>query len=85
MMWGNGWGMGSMWLIVPLMIVVAVLLVLMILIAVRLFSSTGGGVAPTISGPHTKTSARLILDERFARGELTAEEYRERVQLLGEG
>ncbi|MHA7224011.1 SHOCT domain-containing protein [Arthrobacter sp. RHLT1-20] len=31
-----------------------------------------------------KSQARLILDERFARGELTAEQYRENVKVLGE-
>ncbi len=29
--------------------------------------------------------AREILDERYARGELSTEEYRERLQRLGEG
>ncbi|KUM38253.1 hypothetical protein [Arthrobacter sp. EPSL27] len=34
--------------------------------------------------PGGKSQARLILDERFARGELTAEQYRENVKVLGE-
>lgn len=35
--------------------------------------------------PGGRSQARLILDERFARGELTAEQYREHVKELGEG
>ena len=38
--------------------------------------------APGIPGG--KSQARLILDERFARGELTAEQYRENLKVLGE-
>ena len=34
--------------------------------------------------PGGKSQARLILDERFARGELTAEQYRENLKVLGE-
>ncbi|MGO4192428.1 SHOCT domain-containing protein [Arthrobacter sp. YAF17] len=34
--------------------------------------------------PGGKSRARLILDERFARGELTAEQYRENLKVLGE-
>lgn len=34
--------------------------------------------------PGGKSQARLILDERFARGELTAEQFRENVKVLGE-
>jgi putative membrane protein len=34
-------------------------------------------------GRPTSSRAREILDERFARGELTAEEYRDRIDTLG--
>lgn len=34
--------------------------------------------------PGGRSQARLILDERFARGELTAEQYRENLKVLGE-
>lgn len=37
-----------------------------------------------LASPPGKSQARLILDERFARGELTAEQYRENVKVLGE-
>lgn len=40
---------------------------------------------PWPGGPGTPRSrARQILDERFAAGELTAEQYREQVRVLGE-
>ena len=34
--------------------------------------------------PGGRSQARLILDERFARGEVTAEQYRENLKVLGE-
>lgn len=43
------------------------------------------GTPPAGPGvPGGKSQARLILDERFARGELTAEQYRENLKVLGE-
>ncbi|BCW69253.1 SHOCT domain-containing protein [Arthrobacter sp. NicSoilB8] len=39
--------------------------------------------APPISPPG-RSQARMILDERFARGELTVEQYRENLKVLGE-
>jgi len=43
------------------------------------------GTPPGGTGfPGGKSQARLILDERFARGELTAEQYRENLKVLGE-
>ncbi|MBA4103835.1 MAG: hypothetical protein C0488_16640, partial [Arthrobacter sp.] len=39
-----------------------------------------------LPGPEAgRTRAQQILDERFARGELSEEEYRERLRVLGEG
>jgi len=43
------------------------------------------GTPPGGTGfPGGKSQARLILEERFARGELTAEQYRENLKVLGE-
>ena len=39
--------------------------------------------APPVSPPG-RSQARLILDERFARGEITIEQYRENLKVLGE-
>jgi putative membrane protein len=45
----------------------------------------GPGTPPGAPGyPGGKSQARLILDERFARGELTADQYRENLKVLGE-
>lgn len=83
MMWGYGWDMGWSWLFGLLMLVGIVLLVAL---AVRVFGGSsrwGGGPGPT--GPTGGPSrARQILDERYAKGELTVEQYREQVQVLGE-
>ena len=74
--WGHmdGWGGGWMWLWGTLMMFS---LVAIIAGAVWLFArgrdqASGGGV----------TRARDILDERYARGELTTDEYRERLDQL---
>lgn len=92
MMWGYGADMGWMWLWGVLMLVGIALLVL---VAVRLFAGGGrsgfqpGGYNPPghpgPGGPWPgRSRARQILDERFAKGELTADEYREQVRVLGE-
>lgn len=83
MMWGYGTNMGWMWLWGLLMLVGVALLVL---VAVRLFASTrtrADQQGP--AGPYLgRSRARLILDERFARGELSAEQYREHLRVLDE-
>lgn len=89
MMWGYGQGMGWMWLWGPLLLIGVLVLVLL---AVR---AAGGGIRggygprnPDGYGPSATpggSRAREILDERFARGELTAEQYREQLRVLGEG
>ena len=66
MMW-NGPMMGWMWIWSLLVLAV---LVALVWLTVRL---TGGRLA----GPST-SSARKILDERYARGEIDEEEYRRR-------
>lgn len=85
MMWGYE-NMGWMWLWGLLMLIgIAVL----VLLAVRLFGS-GGGYGPggrqgPGGPPQGRSRARQILDERFAKGELTAEQYRDQLRVLGEG
>jgi putative membrane protein len=85
MMGYYGEGFGLMWLWGLLLLVgIAVL----VLLAVRIFTggvSRGPGPGPGPVGPYSgKSQARLILEERFARGELTAEQYRENLKVLGE-
>lgn len=92
MMGYYGDGFGWMWLWGLLLLIGIGVLVLL---AVRLFAGGRGG--PAQSGPYGaqpygqqgytpggKSQARRILDERFARGELTADQYRENLKVLGE-
>lgn len=78
MMWGYGYEIGWMWLWgVFLLAGITVLVIL----AVRLLT---GGVRHDGPSPAGRSQARRILDERFARGELTTEQYRENLKVLGE-
>ncbi|SFN61909.1 putative membrane protein [Mycetocola miduiensis] len=82
-MWGSGWDMGLLWLFGSLLLAGIVLLVWL---AVRVFaggSGRSGGPRParSVLGP---SQARQILDERYATGELTAEQYREQIRVLSE-
>lgn len=78
--WGHmdGWGpMGAggwMWLWGLLL-----LIGIIVLIVVGILALTRGGSSRDGGG---RSRAREILDERYARGELTTEEYRERLQEL---
>ncbi|MDD7967940.1 SHOCT domain-containing protein [Actinomycetospora sp. DW7H6] len=82
-MWGYGWDGGWM---VPLMGVSAVLwwvLVVAIVVGVvRWLRVAPGG---TSGGPGPRGEARDILDRRFARGEIDADEYAERRRVLSGG
>ena len=78
MMWGYGYsGWGWMWVVGAL---VAAGIVVLAVVLIR--NSTSSTIAVTSGAPVTSTP-RQILDERYARGELTTEEYRERVKTLG--
>ncbi|WP_347110889.1 SHOCT domain-containing protein [Paenarthrobacter sp. S56] len=86
MMWN--YAMGNGWMV--LWTVAALLgLALLVLITVRLFSNgnsnAGTGAERRFNPPVSRRSnARMILDERFARGELSVEAYRENLRILGE-
>ena len=79
--WGGhmGWG-GGWWMLIwgSLMMVGLVVLI------VWLVRNTGGSGSAGTSGEDSLASARRILAERYARGELSTEEYRERVEQLGD-
>ena len=86
MMFGYGYGMGWMWLW-GLLALVGILILIFVVVRV----TTGGirrnetsGNFPA-AGAVERRTPRQILDERYARGELTTEEYRERLSVLGEG
>ncbi len=63
----------------------------LVYVVVRVLMSASSSSTPPSAAPgpalvpSASVSARQILDERFARGELTTEQYREQVQTLGEG
>jgi putative membrane protein len=67
-----GWGAGGMWL-GPLFMIIP--LALLIVAIVTLARWMGGGNA---NGAGRVRTARDILDERYARGEIDREEYQRR-------
>ena len=74
----HGYGYGSMWPMGAMMfgwLVLTVLAVAVVVWAVVRFSSPG-------AGGHDTSTARRILDERYARGELDTEEYSRRLTAL---
>jgi putative membrane protein len=72
----DGWGGGWMWL---WGIAMMVLFVILIMWLVRAASGTN---TPSSTPKDPTDRAREILAERYARGELTTDEYRERVEQL---
>jgi putative membrane protein len=87
MMLGNGFGMEWGWLFGALVVVG---LVLVAVVVVRVFAggykgAATGAATASQEVPGAGTSARQILDERYAAGELSTEEYEERLRVLGSG
>jgi putative membrane protein len=76
--WGHmdGWDAGWMWLWGIAMMVLFVVLVVWVV------RTVAGGHVSSPSTPDPLDRAREILAERYARGELTTQEYRERVEQL---
>ena len=75
MMWGYGGG-AWMWIVGGLVLIGVVVLVVVLIRSATAGTNVGATPAATTSTP------RQILDERFARGELTTDEYRERLETL---
>ncbi|WP_020108134.1 SHOCT domain-containing protein [Nocardia sp. 348MFTsu5.1] len=83
MWWNNGMGWGGWVLMVLLM---AAFWGVVIVGVVALFRTVGiGRQLPYDTDAHSRPSAKTILDERFARGEIDAEEYRIRRDQLRTG
>lgn len=87
-MMGGGIGMGWWWAIGLL---VAIALIWVIIRGVRTTGENSGqnsGQEPRdtdIGAAENPGGARVILTERYARGELSAQEYQERLRILDEG
>lgn len=79
MMWGYGYN-GGIWMwVVGGLVVIGIVVLAVVLIR----NLTVRGKADTTAAAATSTP-RQILDARYARGELTTEEYRERIETLGD-
>lgn len=81
-MWGGrynmmGWG----WVVAA--VLVALLVVAVIVLLRFIPRRMNGTESRPASGPVGNTTPRQILDERYAKGDLTTEEYLERVKHLG--
>lgn len=72
MMWGYGWGMS--WFGWTLMILIWLVVVAGVIWLVRALAGPRGSAGGDAGGD----SARRILDERFAAGEITPEDYEAR-------
>jgi putative membrane protein len=79
MMWGDGWGG---WLFGPIAFLLFIIAVVALVIAVARWFGRSGTAAGDPQ-PAQKTAID-ILKERFARGEIDVEEYREKRRLLEE-
>lgn len=88
MMWGDGmgWGMGWAWLFWILLVLGVIVLVTLLVVVLARGGSAAGRrgragpeVPPTGAG---RSRAREILEERYARGEISVEEFQERRRAL---
>lgn len=81
-MFGNGNGTGGWMFFGVLMMLGLVLLVVVAVWAIGGGLRRGGTDGPTRSQGRSEPQARRLLDERYARGDLTTEEYQERLRVL---
>lgn len=86
MMWyGDGYGWGG-WVLMSLGMVAFWTLFAVLLVAlVRGLRDDRGARRDQGAPPEPRPAARQVLDERFARGEIDAEEYKARRDLLESG
>jgi putative membrane protein len=84
MMWysGDGWGWAGWVLMTVGMVAFWALVITAVVLVVRYLAGPRGAAASQ-SGPG-QTSAEGVLAERFARGEIDDNEYRQRLSLLRE-
>ena len=80
--WGNsGWGWGA-WVFMGIMMLIFFALVAAVFIAVLRPGGWSRGGSTSLPGAGRVDDALRILDERFARGEIDADEYTKRRDLL---
>ena len=78
MMWGQGFSWGWMFFGGFMMILFWGSIIALIVLAVRGLTGSGSGSSTANAAPaNTSGSALRILKERYARGEVTKEEYEE--------
>jgi len=84
MMWygSNGWGWGGWILMTVVMVLFWAAVITAVVLAIRYVASPRG----TAAGPPSSWQPRAqdLLSERFARGEIDDDEYRQRLALLRE-
>ena len=79
--WGDGgWGWGAWVSVTVMMVSFFAVIAAVLLVLVRFGSRAGDGAAPRAVGG-TDDALRL-LDERFARGDIDADDYTKRRDLL---
>lgn len=83
MMWysGDGWGWVSWILMTVGMVAFWALVITAVVLAVRHLTGPRGSAA---NAPSSGQPAEAVLAERFARGEINDDEYRQRLALLRE-
>ncbi len=77
----GGWGWGSWILMTLAMVVVWALVITATVLAIRYLT---GGSHPSQASPSSARAAEDVLAERFARGEIDDDEYRQRMTTLRE-
>ena len=84
-MMGYGYNDGGVWMwVFGGLMMVGVLLVIGMVVWAIMTATTRGNAAPTApADPGGRARTRQVLDERYARGEMTSEEYSERLHTLG--
>ena len=83
-MYSNGSGMGG-WMFFGVLMMVGVVLLVVVLIRVMAGGVRSGTDQSAPPRGRPTSGARQLLDERYARGELSTEEYQERLRVLEQG
>jgi putative membrane protein len=77
-MMGGGYGFGGLGMILIWVVIIAAV----VLLVRALMGGQWGGGQTGQTGGSSRSSARQVLDERFARGEIERDEYEEKRRLL---